>query len=189
VATPQILGVDPSPAPRDGPAIDFRAVFEAEFAYVYHSLRRLGIRAQDLEDLTHDVFVTAYRVRADYDPSRPIRPWLFGIAFRVAVSHRRRAHHRLEVLEDVPEDARDTSSSAEQRLSEEQDRRLLGRAMDELDLDRRALIVMHDVDGCTMPQIASVLGIPLNTAYSRLRLAREQLSAHVSRLSRKRGAP
>ena len=85
-----------------------RAVYDEHFDYVWHTLRRLGVRAADLEDLAHDVFVAFHRTRATYDPSRPIRPWLFGIAFRVSSDHRRRARHRYEVVaeRDTPDASR-----------------------------------------------------------------------------------
>ena len=50
-----------------------------------------------------------------------------------------------------------------------------------LELDRRAVFVMHDIDGHVMPDIATALGIPLNTAYSRLRLARADFAVAVKR--------
>src|SRR6266849_1516490 len=83
------------------PTGDFDAIYGAEFPYVWHSLRRLGVQGRDLEDLTHDVFATAFRRRADYDPSRPMRPWLFGIAFRVASEFRRRAHTARVVADET----------------------------------------------------------------------------------------
>jgi len=50
------------------------------------------------------------------------------------------------------------------------------------------VFILHELDECTMPEIAEALGIPLNTAYSRLRLASADLAATVRRL-RSRGEP
>src|SRR5688500_6597311 len=91
----------------------FQSVYQAEVSYVWESLRRLGVHPADIEDLAHDVFVTAYDRLDDYDPSRPIRPWLFGIAYRVALDHRRSARVRREVIEEVPESAHDGPTPAE----------------------------------------------------------------------------
>ena len=55
-------------------------------------------------------------------------------------------------------------------------------ALDVLDLDKRAVFVMHEIDGTPIPAVATALGIPVNTAYSRLRLAREAFTAQVKRL-------
>jgi RNA polymerase sigma-70 factor (ECF subfamily) len=181
------LRVDPalSASSRQAPA--FRALFEREFAYVFHTLFRLGVRRPDLEDMTHEVFVAVHHVLADYDPTRPLRPWLFGIAFRVASDYRRRAHHRREAPEDRGGEAVDERPPADELLAAEQARRLLIEALDEVELERRAVLVLHDLEGHSVPEIAHALAIPLNTAYSRLRLAREQLRAAVKRLRLRRG--
>ena len=63
-------------------------------------------------------------------------------------------------------------------------RALVQRALDVLDLKRRAVFVMHDFDGVAVPEIARTLGIPLNTTYSVLRLARRDFAAAVRRMSR-----
>ncbi len=169
------------------PAPEFRAVFEGEFAYVFNTLHRLGVRRPDLEDMTHEVFVAVHRALADYDPERPLRPWLFGIAFRVASDDRRRAHHRREAPGDQAAEAADAGLPADEILAAEQARRLLLEALDEVALDRRAVLVLHEIDGHPVPEVALALSIPLNTAYSRLRLGRADLRAAVKRLRSRRG--
>ena len=57
------------------------------------------------------------------------------------------------------------------------------KALDALDLDKRAVLVMHELDGVAIPDVAMALSIPLNTAYSRLRLARRDFEKAVSELS------
>jgi RNA polymerase sigma-70 factor (ECF subfamily) len=173
------------PAPQQAA---FRTLFEEHFAYVWRALRRLGVREADREDLAHEVFVTFYRRRDDYDPARAVRPWLFGIAFRVAVAHRRRAHQKAEVLEDglTVSRAADEAPLPDQHLARRQDHALLAAALEAVDLPLRAVLVMHDLDGIAVPEIAASLGIPVNTAYSRLRLAREELRTAAHRLKARR---
>jgi RNA polymerase sigma-70 factor (ECF subfamily) len=185
--------VDPDPAPRE-PAPEFRTIFERECGYVWHALRRLGVRERDLEDLAHDVFVTVHKRLADYDPSRPIKPWLFGIAFRHASDYRRLARNRLEIVSPLgvggesPEPA-DDAPGADVHYEQAEARRLVAEALESLDLDKRAVFVMHEIDGHAMPEIAEALKIPLNTAYSRLRLAREQFAVVVRRLRARKLSP
>ncbi len=169
-------GPEPSPA-----TVDFETLYRAEFTYVWHTLRRLGVRERDLEDLAHDVFVVVHRRLGDYDPSRPLKPWLFGIAFRVASGDRRRARYHAEVAGTVVDVAADVPG-ADDQLAARQDRQLVLDALEALDLDRRAVFVMHDIDGHAAPEIAAAVGVPLNTVYSRLRLAREKFAAAVRRL-------
>src|ERR1700722_10148496 len=66
----------------------FRALFQSELPYVWTSLRRLGVPARDLEDVTHDVLLEVYKNFDRYDPTRPLRPWLFAFAFRFASDYR-----------------------------------------------------------------------------------------------------
>jgi RNA polymerase sigma-70 factor (ECF subfamily) len=63
------------------------------------------------------------------------------------------------------------------------------KALDTLDLDRRAVFVLHELDELSMPEIAAALSIPLNTAYSRLRLARADLAAWLERCQSGRRPP
>lgn len=164
----------------------FRAVFEAEFTYVSRSLQRCGVRDADVEDLVHDVFLAAHVRFASFDRARPVKPWLFGIAFRIASHYRRRAGYRREEAMDLPE-APDPAPAADVMLESHQKRALLAAALDTLDDDRRAVLIMHDLDGLPMSDIARELGVPVFTAYSRLRLGREQLASHVRRQLLKRG--
>ena len=175
-------------APVTAAALDFRATYEAHFRYVWHSLRRLGAPDRDLEDLAHDVFVVLYRGREQYDTARAIKPWLFGICFRVASDYRRRARHRFEVQAEH-EAVADGALPADEQMAERQDKQLVLDALGTLEIDRRAVFVMHDLDGHPMPDIAAALGAPLNTCYSRLRLAREQFTTAVRRKMAQRKEP
>src|SRR5688500_6147874 len=69
--------------------------FQSEFDHLCRTLRRLGVRPEDLEDDAHEVFLVLNRKWSDYDASRPLRPYLFGIAFRVVAARRRREHREV----------------------------------------------------------------------------------------------
>lgn len=174
---PDALGAEKTP--------DLRALFTMHAAYVWNSLRRLGVPPPDLEDLTHDVFIQVQRHLGEYDPTRAARAWLFGFAFRIASQHRRRAYRRHETSSDVTAStAVDPAALPDERIAIEQDRRLVLEALEALPLDRRAVFVLYEIDGVSMEEIARTLGIPVNTAYSRLRTARAEFAAAVKRLQR-----
>jgi RNA polymerase sigma-70 factor, ECF subfamily len=166
----------------------FERLYEAGVDYVWLSLRRLGVREADLEDVTHDVFLAVHARIADYDLARPVKPWLFAFALRIASDYRRSARVRLEVADGAPE-VPDSQPSPEERLALSDARRLLEEALRGLDLDLRAVFILHDLDGYSIPEITAVLGGPLATQYTRLRLAREKLAAAVHRVRLRRGAP
>jgi RNA polymerase sigma-70 factor (ECF subfamily) len=155
---------------------DCFAAFRQEFDYVCRTLRRLGVHENDVEDLLHEVFLVLHRRWKDYDSSRPLRPYLFGIAYRVSAAHqRRRAHEvsspQLEVEDQGPQ--------PEQALQSEQARALVLQALEQVPLGRRAVVIMYDLDDMPMREVARVLSIPLFTAYSRLRKGRKEFAHAV----------
>jgi RNA polymerase sigma-70 factor, ECF subfamily len=157
------------------------AIYRAHVGYVWNSLRRLGVADADRDDLAHEVFVIVFRRRADFDPARPIKPWLFGITFRVAAGHRRLLRNTLEHGGDVEQIADDHGT--EQQVLAGERRRLVLRALSTIELDQRAVFILHEIDGCSVPEIAASLDVKLNTVYSRLRLAREKFAAAVRRFA------
>jgi RNA polymerase sigma-70 factor (ECF subfamily) len=165
--------------------LDLREVFTMHAPYVWNTLRRLGVHGADLEDLTHDVFTQVHRHLHEFEPSRPVKPWLFGFAFRIASQHRKRSARRREAPLD--RDPVDPAALADACMAAEQDRRLVLEALDTIDLERRAVFVLYEIDGATIEEIARSLGIPANTAYSRLRVARAEFAAAVKRLRLRRG--
>lgn len=165
--------------------LDVEDVFRTHFGYVFNTLRRLGVREADLPDLTHDVFVVVHRKSDHYDPTRPLKPWLFGIAANAAADYRRRASHRRERMDDDPE-AWDETTPVDEKLAKQERRDLVIEALRSVDESRLPVFVMHEIDGVAMPEVAEALGIPLNTGYSRLRLARDEFKAAVKRLELRR---
>lgn len=163
-------------------ALDFPALYEAHFSYVWNTLRRLGVRERDLPDVVHDVFLVVFKLLSGCDQTRPLRPWLFGIAFRVVSDYRRAARFLREVLDESTEAAPAREPPADEQLAAAQARRLVVRALDTLDLERRGVFVMHELDGMPVPEIAAALEIPVATVYSRLRRARQLWAAAVKRL-------
>lgn len=162
-------------------ASSFRALFLAHGSYVASSLRRLGVRERDIEDVTHDVFLAVYRRLPDYDPERPIKPWLFGFALRIALGHKRRQGYFREVVAAEIE-AIDQAPAADETIAADQTRSLVLAALGAIAEERRPVFILHDIDTIPMPEISAALDIPLNTGYSRLRLARAEFAAAVQRM-------
>ena len=179
--------VDLAPSFRAAIVTDDRSCFEAfqrEFGYLCRTLRRLGVGPDDLEDDVHEVFLVLNRKWADYDASRPLKPWLFGFAFRIASHYRRRARREIACL-----DADTLSHGGEgpdSLLDKERKRKLVLDALDGIELSRRAVFVLHELDGVTCERIAQTLEIPVGTVYSRLRLARADFASAVRRLQARR---
>ncbi len=179
--------VRPAPPKQDSsgdaaPAVSpFQEVYRRELSYVVHTLRRLGVKPAELEDVAHDVFVAVYRHFGELDPARPVRPWLFGFCFRFASDHRNLARHRHE-LAATTRDHVDTGRLPDELVEDERLRTHLLLALDAMDFDKRSIVVMHDLEGITVREIATLLAVPINTAYSRLRLARAELEKQLAKV-------
>jgi RNA polymerase sigma-70 factor (ECF subfamily) len=164
----------------------FRALLEAEFDYVWVSLRRLGVAERDLEDVTQEMFLQVHNRFDDYDATRPARPWLYAFACRFASDYRRLARHRVALVGE-PLEMPSTGPDAEDALAEKDARALVAEALDALDHDQRAVFVAHEIDESPVANIAEILEVPLFTAYSRLRAARAQFTSAVRRIVLRRG--
>src|SRR6185369_9316263 len=99
------------------------------------------------------------------------------IAMRVLSNSRRKP----DPLPDPPELA-DPAPGADARFEAQQARDLLVAALARVPMEQRAVVVLHDLDGLPVPEIAAALSLPANTVYSRLRLGRDKLAAEVNRL-------
>ena len=165
---------------------DFRELFETQFSYVWYALKRLGIAERDLEDLTQQVFMQVHAQLPKFVSTRPLRPWLFSFAYNAASNYRALSRHRVELSIVAPEQP-DSAPPVDEQLITRQELELAELALSRVALDRRAVLLLHEVEGHSMPEIAESLSIPLNTAYSRLRLAREEYEQAVRRLRVQRG--
>src|SRR5262245_40933029 len=88
----------------DPAAVSCVRAFERELDFVYRVLRRLWVSSTDAEDLAQDVFLVLWRRWGDYRQDRPLRPWLGGIAARVAMKHWERRRRQVpSTFTEAPE--------------------------------------------------------------------------------------
>lgn len=165
------------------PTMDAAAVHAKHGPFVWATLQRLGVRDAYLDDVYQEVFIVVHKRLSSFDTSAPMPPWLFGICVRVAAAHRRRAHHRREEVTDAVHaaDARSERRTPEDEANDAQSRRQLQAILDEMDLARRAIFVMFEIDELSCDEIAATLGIPVGTVYSRLHHARKEFARAVDR--------
>jgi RNA polymerase sigma-70 factor, ECF subfamily len=169
-----------SDATESGP--DLSAIYGERAEFVWLTLQRLGVRDADLEDLAHDVFLIAHRKLRFYDGTSRVTTWLFGICLRVAANYRRRAHVRLERPMGGVETYEGISDGREpeELLGLREARVRLTAVLNSLDLTKRAVFVMFEVEGLSCGEIAAQVGIPVGTVYSRLHAARRAFADAVS---------
>lgn len=159
-----------------------RAMFDAHYDFIWRTLRRFGVDAGRVDDAAQQVFMIAAQ-KLDLVAEGSERSFLFGTAMRVASDVRRSAPVRREVASDAADYEVSTSPLPDELVDQRRARELLDRVLDSMDDDLRAVLVMFELEGMVTPEIAELLGIPVGTAASRLRRAREDFQAKVDRLA------
>jgi RNA polymerase sigma-70 factor, ECF subfamily len=157
------------------------AAYDRELDYIFATLERLGASSSEVEDLAQEVFVVLHRNWPTLDTERPLRPYLFGVAYRIVCAHRRRWSR------EIPHESLDVDDgrvSPEGFLQSKESIALLRAALEAVPLSRRAVVIMHDLDDVPILDIARNLSISRFGAYARLRKGRRELATAVRRLFR-----
>ncbi|MBN9167322.1 MAG: sigma-70 family RNA polymerase sigma factor [Myxococcales bacterium] len=165
-------------------AQEFAELYRTHWAYVWKSARRLGVPAEEVEDVVQETFLTLHRVLHDQEPQRSLNGLLFSILLRIIQRQRRSKRRRLAVREEVAlahqaiepiDPGPDKTAEAAESL------RILEEIMDRLDPAKRVVLVLAELEGKPVVEIAEILGININTAATRLRRAREFVEASLAR--------
>ena len=167
------------------PSFDFEEVYQQYFAFVWRSLRRLGVHDALLDDAAQDVFVVVHRRQASLEGRASLRSWLFGIAMRVAADYRRAARRKRRCVDPAERNTEAVadlvSPSPLESVERAEAARLLHAILSDLDDDKRALIIMAELEQMNVREIAQVLEANTNTVYSRLRTARADVERAAAR--------
>jgi RNA polymerase sigma-70 factor (ECF subfamily) len=154
-----------------------RGAYELHGSLVYSFCRR-AVGAEQAKDVTQEVFLSAWRARDRFDPSRgPLAGWLIGIARnKVLDSLRRRQLHLLS--DDERPEPTGLSASEVDGMA---DRMLLASALEELAPRARQVVELAYVHDLTHEQIAQQTSLPLGTVKSDIRRALLRLRRHLER--------
>lgn len=158
----------------------FEDVYRECFPFVWRSAKRLGVRDASLDDVVQEVFVVVHRRLADFEGRSSLKTWLFGITLRIVRDHRR-AVKRRDPGPPVDPDTLQAVGGPAHDAEKAEAVRLLHAVLDDLDDERREVFVMAELEQMTMPEISDALGINLNTAYARLRIARQEFDQALAR--------
>ena len=162
--------------PAHAASLTFDDVYAQHAAFVWRILRTFGVGDAQIEDAVQDVFVVVHRRLAEWEGRAAITTWLFAIARRVASAYRRKhGAHPTEELVDEHAAAADTFAD----MSRAQAAATVLAILQTLDEDKRTVFALVELEQLTVPEVARMLDINLNTAYSRLRLARHAFELAV----------
>ena len=167
-----------------GPSFD--EVYEQFFDLVYRNVRRLGVPGAQVDDAVQEVFLVVHRRLGQFEGRSTLKTWVFSIVARVAKdarrSLRRKSPHQLGEgpidADTVPDEA---GGDPHTRSERSEGVRRLHRVLDALDDDKRAALVMAELEQMSAPEIAEALGENVNTIYARLRAARRDFEQAAQR--------
>jgi len=172
-------GLRPGSGAREAVELDPRVpdAVQRHHQLVWRTLRRLGVPKDDADDAAQHVFWTFSQRVAVVEIGRE-EQFLLAVAFRVAANARRKVGRRQEIA-TAEVDVTCAEPSPETLLAQKQTRQQLDRGLLSLSLDQRAIFVLFEIEGYSLPEIAGTLGIPLGTATSRLHRARAHFAKWV----------
>lgn len=165
----------------DGEA--FSALYRRHFGLVWSLTLHLGVPAAAREDVAQEVWLAIHRRLHSLRPDASSRAWVASIARNVALHHHRtdgrrsRKHSALNVVTDICERAHATDALAS-----------IDVVLRDMDPAQREAFILVAVEELSGPEAAAVLGVPLNTVYSRLRLARARLATALTEIDDEQAA-
>jgi RNA polymerase sigma-70 factor (ECF subfamily) len=153
-------------------------VFEQHGAFVCRSLRMCGVREADLDDVLQEVFLVVHQRLPDYEERGSARAWLYSICTRLARAQRRKLWRRREEITNKLPEAPAAATQFES-IADTEALALGQQLLQRLPPEQRDVFWLYEVEELTIADIARAIGCPLQTAYSRLRAARQRVLAEV----------
>jgi len=159
---------------------------------VFNACWRICGHLEDARDLTQEAFLKAFEGLGNFQQRSGFYTWIFRVAGNLSLSHRRSVHRRRTVSLDAASAGSGTQAEElVKRVRNESDddptrgpgeaelHAAVTRAMQTLDDDHRAVIVLRDIVGFDYQEIAEVLEVPPGTVKSRLFRARIALQQAI----------
>lgn len=166
---------------------DFAAVYDEMFPFVWRTLRRLGVEAQAQDDACQEVFVIVHRKLSEFRGESSLKTWVFGVTSNVVNTYRRTRRRKdpMDRVNESPINPEDLSAPLAGNPHEVVARNQMARVAEELvnslDEEKRVMLILADLEGIPVTEIAELHHMNVNTAYARLRAARKEFSEAVHR--------
>ncbi|HEX7501649.1 MAG TPA: RNA polymerase sigma factor [Polyangia bacterium] len=181
-----VLESTASPTGMMGAVLDFDAVYEDLVEFAWRTVRRMGVRAADADDVVQDVFVIVHRRLAEFEGRAQLKTWVFKILVH-EVRHYWRNHQRkpgdragedVTLLQTLLADRESGPAASLERVEA---LRILDRLLAGLDEDKREVFVLAEIEQMTAVEIAEIVDANANTVASRLRAARQDFEKALAR--------
>ena len=163
----------------------FESIYRQYFDFVWSSVRRLGVTSAAADDVVQEIFIVIHSRLHTLEKPEALRSWIYSVIRRTVSGHHRsrRAQEASGILRAAEPDVRALPRTPADLAELNDQVKLLFSLLEELNESKREVFTMAELDELAVPEIAEILGIPLNTAYSRLRAARQAFEEALARRS------
>jgi RNA polymerase sigma-70 factor (ECF subfamily) len=166
----------------DGDVRAKNELFDRWLPVVLAWVKAIGGPRIDPEDVTHEVFIVVLTRLETLQSQAAFQAWLYGITRRIIAKHRRRVWIQRWV--GAPDDELpDHGSDPHSRYQQSEVSRRVQEILEAMPAKQREVLVLCDFEERSNPEVAELLGVPLGTVASRLRLARARFQKEAYAVS------
>lgn len=166
---------------RANATVRFNDLFRQHFPFVWRCVRALGVPEADVDDLAQQVFMLAHRKIDDFRTGESDRAWLYGLLRHVVLNHRRGTRRALAREQALLAEPTPGVPGPDAALHAQEAAQVVTRALQHLEPAQREVFILVELEEFPVTEVAKALAIPVNTAYSRLRLARAGFKLAVTK--------
>ena len=160
----------------------FTDLMREHYPFVYAIVVRIVKNSHDTEEVVQDAFFNAYRGLAQLEDAAKFKSWLAEIAQNCARNHLRKQRGDTVSIDEVNEQMLQMEDSPDERLTRQEQRELIRRAMETLPQKDREIARAYYLDGASYDELTSTHGLSYNAIAFRLSRAKRQLSKRLQYL-------
>jgi len=159
----------------------FAEIYQSYFGFVWSITRYLGVEQAELDDIVQDIFITIHGRLSTLERPESLRSWIYSICRRTVSAYYRTKRRKLINTGTACMEA-ELDWATPQYITEQSEQvQLMWSLLEKLDVRKREIFVLVELEEMTAPEVAAAIGIPLNTVYSRARAARQELEEILQR--------
>lgn len=152
--------------------------------YVIGLLLRLGVGRADVDDVAQEVYLAIHAQLGTLEARKSFKTWLCGVCRHKAADYRRKRVRREQLASTNPPEPPLEAETPDRLLVRQEAKNMLYRATSRLSDEQLEVFVLHVSDGLPMKDVASLIGCPLDTAYTRYRAGLQRVRAFFQRAER-----
>jgi RNA polymerase sigma-70 factor (ECF subfamily) len=160
-------------------------LYDRHRARVRQFLRRAMPGSSEVDDLVHETFLALQPAAPSYDGRRWARPFVIGVAAQLVRRRRRGLARWTELLKELEDVCFDVASPPDQDYERAEDFAAIDRALARMSEEKRLVYLMVEREELSGEEVATALGIPIGTVWTRLHHARAALQRSMLRRGRR----